>query len=83
MLKDVINVSLLQKGQNDRIKNIDSVFYSIQCSLNNFEWSVTMTNSSPDNNTSASKTVGLVHTLVRKMFPMSAVHMITSIAKAK
>jgi hypothetical protein len=37
MLKDVIKVSLLQKGQN------------------------VMTNSSPDHNTSAPKTVGLVH----------------------
>jgi hypothetical protein len=42
MLKDVIKVSLLQKGQNDRIKNIVSVFYGIQCSLNNFELSVTI-----------------------------------------
>ena len=83
MLKNVIRVSLLQKGQNDRIKNIDSVFYSIQCSLNNFERSATMTNSSPDNNTSASKTIGLVHTLVRKMFHTPAVHTITSIAKTK
>jgi hypothetical protein len=84
MLKDVIKVSLLQKVQNDRIKNIVSVFYGNQCSLNNYELSATiMTNSSPDHNTSASKMVGLVHTLVRKMFPMSAVHMITSIAKTK
>jgi hypothetical protein len=84
MLKDVINVSLWQKGQNDRIKNIVSVFYGIQCSLNNFQLSATiMTNSSPDHDTSASKTVGLVHTLVRKTFPMPAVHTITSIAKAK
>jgi hypothetical protein len=30
MLKDVIKVSLLQKGQNNRIKNIVSVFYGIQ-----------------------------------------------------
>jgi hypothetical protein len=30
MLKDVIKVSLLQKGQKDRIKNIVSVFYGIQ-----------------------------------------------------
>ena len=37
MLKDVIKVSLLQKGQNDRIKNIISVFYGIQCSFNNFK----------------------------------------------
>ena len=78
MLKDVVKVSLLQKGQNDRIKNIVSVFYSIQCSLNNFK---IMTNSSPDHNTSVSKTVGLVHTLVRKTFPTPAVHTITSIAK--
>jgi hypothetical protein len=42
MLKDVIKVSLLQKGQNDRIKNIVSVFYDIQCSLNNFELSATI-----------------------------------------
>jgi hypothetical protein len=33
MLKDVIKVSLLQKGQNDRINNVVSVFYGIQCSL--------------------------------------------------
>jgi hypothetical protein len=39
MLKDVIKVSLLQKEQNDRIKNIVSVFYGIQYSLNNFELS--------------------------------------------
>jgi len=78
MLKDVIKVSLLQKGQNDRIDNIVSVYYRIQCSLHNFELSATiMTNSSPDHNTSVSKTVGLVHTLVRK----TAVHTITSIAK--
>ena len=84
MLKDVIKVSLLQKGQNDRIKNIVSVFYGIQCSMNNFELSATiMTNSSPHHNTSASKTVGLVHTLVRKMFPTPAVYTITSIAKTK
>jgi hypothetical protein len=84
MLKDVIKVSLLQKGQNDRIKNIVSVFYGIQCSLNNFELSATiMTNSSPDYNTSASKTVGLVHTLVRKTFPTPAVHTITFSAKTK
>ena len=82
ILKDVITVSLLQKGQNDRIKNIISVFYGIQCSLNNFELSVTiMTNSSPDHNTSVSKTVGFVHTLVHKTFPTAAVHTITSIAK--
>jgi hypothetical protein len=37
MLKDVIKVSLLQKAQSDRIKNIVSVFYGIQCYLNNFE----------------------------------------------
>jgi hypothetical protein len=29
MFEDVINVSLLQKGQNNRIKNIVSVFYGI------------------------------------------------------
>jgi len=81
MLKDVIKVSLLQKGQNDRIKNIVSVFYGIQCSMNNFDPSATiMTNSSPDHNTSASKTVGFVHTLLCKTFPTPAVHMITSIS---
>jgi transposase len=54
MVKDVIKVSLLQKRQNDRIKNIVSVFYGIQCSLNNLELSVTiMTNSSPNHNTSS------------------------------
>ena len=62
MLKDVIKVSLLQKGQNDRTKNI--------VSMNNFELSATIvTNSSPDHNTSASKTVELVHTLVLKHSP--------------
>jgi hypothetical protein len=70
--------------QNDRIKNNVSVFYSIQCSLNNFELSATiMKNSSPDHNTSDSKTGGLVHTLVRKTFLTPAVHTITSIAKTK
>jgi hypothetical protein len=69
-LKYVIKVSLLQKVQNDRIKNIVSVFYGIQCSLNNFELCATiMTSSSPYHNNSASKTIGLVHTLVRKTFP--------------
>jgi hypothetical protein len=29
MLKDMIKVSLLQKGQNDRIKSIVSVFYGL------------------------------------------------------
>jgi hypothetical protein len=53
VFKDVIKFSLLQKGQNDRIKNIVSVFYGIQCYLNNIELSVIiMTNSSPDHNTS-------------------------------
>jgi hypothetical protein len=42
MLKDVIKVSLFQKGQKDRIKNIVSVFNGIQCSLNNFELSATI-----------------------------------------
>jgi hypothetical protein len=52
-LKDVIKVSLLQKWQNDMIKNIVSVFYGIQCSLSNFELSATiMAISSPDHNTS-------------------------------
>jgi hypothetical protein len=84
MLKDVIKVSQLQEGQNDRIKNIVSVFYGIQCSMNKCELSATiMTNSSSDHNTSAPKTVGLVHTLVRKTFPTPAVHTITSIAKTK
>jgi hypothetical protein len=32
MLKNVMKVSLLQKGQNHRIKNIVSVYYGIQCS---------------------------------------------------
>jgi hypothetical protein len=47
-------------------------FYALEMlsSLNNYELSATiMTNSSPDHNTSTSKTVGLVHTLVRKTFP--------------
>ena len=84
MLKDVIKVWLLHKGQNDRIQNIVSVFYGIKCSLNNFELSATIiSNSSPYHNTSASKTVDLVNTLVRKMFPTPAVHTITSIAKTK
>jgi hypothetical protein len=38
-----------------------------------------MTNSSPDHN----KTVGLVHTLVRKTFSTPVVHMLTSIGKTK
>jgi hypothetical protein len=38
MLKDVIKVSLLQKGQNDRIKTIVSVYYGIQCSLKTNTW---------------------------------------------
>jgi hypothetical protein len=85
MLKDVIKVLLLQKGQNDWIKNIISVFNGIQCSLKNFELSATIkTNSSQEHNTSASTTIGLVHTLVRKTFPTPpAVHTITSIAKTK
>jgi hypothetical protein len=84
MFKDVIKVSLLQKGQNDRIKNIVSVFYGIICSLNDFEPSaIIMTNFSPDHNTSASKSVGQVHALVRKTFLTLAVHTITSIAKMK
>jgi hypothetical protein len=44
MLKEVIKVSLLQKGKNDRIKNIVSVFYGIQCSLNNYELNATTMN---------------------------------------
>jgi hypothetical protein len=52
--------------------------------MNNFELSATiMTNSTPDHNTSAAKTVGLVHILVCKAFPTPAVHTITSIAKTK
>ena len=67
--KEVIKVSLLQKGQNDKIGNIVSVVYGIQCSLNNFELSSNiMTNSSPEDNTPSSKTDGLVHTLLRKTF---------------
>ena len=70
--------------QNDRIKNIVSVFNSIQCCLNNFELSATiMTNSSSDHKTSVSKTGGLVHTLVRKTFSTPAVHRISSIGKTK
>ena len=73
MLKVMIKFLLLQKGQNDRIKNIISIFYGIQCSSNNFELSATIvTNSIPDHNTSTSKTVGLVHTLVHKAFPTIA-----------
>ena len=75
MLKDVVKVSLLQKGQkgqNDRITNIVSVCYGIQCSFNNFK---IMTNSSPDHTTSASKTVEFVHTLVCKTFPTPSVHL--------
>ena len=69
MCKEVIKVSLLQKGQNDRITNIVSVVYGIQCSLDNFELSSNiMTNSSPEDNTPSSKTDGLVHTLLRKTF---------------
>ena len=83
MLKDVIKVSLLLKG-HDRIKNIVSVFDGIQCTLNNCELSATIIiNSSPDHNTSVSKTVGLIHTLVRKTFPTPAVHTTTSIVKTQ
>jgi hypothetical protein len=58
------------EGKNDRIKNILSVFYGIQCSLNNFELSATiMTYSSPDHNTSASKMVGRVHAWSVKRSP--------------
>ena len=39
---------LFQKRQHDKTKKIVSVFYGIQCSLNNFELSANiMTNSSP------------------------------------
>jgi len=72
------------EGQNDRIMNIISVYYGIQCFMNNFELRATiMTNYSPYHNASASKTVGLVHTLVRKTFATPAIHTITSIAKTK
>ena len=75
MEKDMIKVSLLQKVQKDRIKNIVSVSYGIQCSVNNFELSVTITrNSRPDHNTSASKTVGPAHTLGYKTCPTLAIH---------
>ena len=75
---------VVAERQNDRIKNIVSVLYSIQCSLNNFELNATiMTNSNPDHNTSASKMGGLVHTLVHKTFLTPAIHTITSIAKTK
>jgi hypothetical protein len=37
----------------------------------------------PNHNTSSSQLVGLLHTLVHKTFPTSAVHTITSIAKPK
>ena len=57
MFKYVITVFLLQKEQNGRIKIIVSVFYGIQCSLS----ATIMTNSCPDHNTSASKTVGIHH----------------------
>ena len=84
MWKDVIKVSLFQKGLNDRTKNIVSVFYDIQYSLINFQLSaIIMKNFSLDHNTSASKTVGLVHTLVRKKFHTPAINTITSIAKMK
>ena len=56
----------------------------IQCSLNNFELgAIIMTNISPDHNTFGSKTVGLIHTLVRNTIPTPMVHTITSIAKTK
>jgi hypothetical protein len=42
LIGSMLKVPLLQKGQNDRIKNIISVFYGIQCSLNNFELSATI-----------------------------------------
>ena len=47
MLKDVITISLMKKGQNDRIKNVVLVSYGTQWPLINFELSATiMTNSS-------------------------------------
>jgi hypothetical protein len=52
--------------------------------LNNFELgAIIMTNISPDHNTFGSKTVGLIHTLVRNTIPTPMVHTITSIAKTK
>jgi hypothetical protein len=47
ILQDVITVSLLQKGHNDRTKNVVFVFNGIQWPMHNFELSATfMTNSS-------------------------------------
>ena len=84
MFEDVIKMSLLQKGQTNRTKNMVSVFYGIQCFWNNFELNmIIMSNYNPDHNTSASKTVRFVHTLFRKMFPTLAVHTIASTAKTK
>ena len=69
VFEDVIKMSLLQKGQTNRTKNMVSVFYGIQCFWNNFELNmIIMTNYNPDHNTSASKTVRFVHTLFGKMF---------------
>jgi hypothetical protein len=51
MLKDVITVSLLQKGHTDRINNVVCVFNGIQWPMHNFELSATiMTNSSTAQN---------------------------------
>jgi hypothetical protein len=75
ILQDVITVSLLQKGHNDRTKNVVFVFNGIQWPMHNFELSATTYH-----NTSGSKTVGLVHTLVCRTFPIPAVHTMTSIA---
>jgi hypothetical protein len=83
MLKDVINVLLLQKGQNDRMKNIVSVFYGIQCSLHNFELSASCQIPVQTITLPPPKLSGLIHTLVHKMFPTPVVHTITSIAKTK
>jgi hypothetical protein len=49
-------VGPILKQRHRTAKNIVSVFYGIQCSLNNFELSATIiTKSSPNHNTSASK----------------------------
>jgi hypothetical protein len=51
--RDILHCHVERRDQSfavvDRIKNIVSEFYGIQCSLNNFELSgIIMTNSSPD-----------------------------------
>ena len=42
ILQDVITVSLLQKGHNDRIKNVAFVFNGIHWPMYNFELSATI-----------------------------------------